>query len=146
MRFTPASRHMSSWCRAPVTSVAPTTRNPPRPPNVIVPSVRAETRRPLRPSCRYSIANRPSSCRRPRQASAGRADVLPDRSQPKPIRGGTGTSGQLAQGVHELAGELAWRHAAAGQDADRLGADRNGDVQAAQPAPVEVEPDRVLRG
>jgi hypothetical protein len=35
--------------------VAPTALNPPRPPNVIVPSVSAEIRSPLCPSCRYSI-------------------------------------------------------------------------------------------
>src|ERR1700722_967854 len=61
MRFTPASRHRSTWRRAATTSVAPTALNPPRPPNVIVPSVSADTRSPLRPSCRYSIVDHPSS-------------------------------------------------------------------------------------
>src|SRR5215469_12743579 len=63
IRFTPASRHMSTWRRAPLASVAPTARNPPRPPKVIVPSVSADTRRPLRPSWRYSIGKPP--CARP---------------------------------------------------------------------------------
>src|ERR1700733_1069804 len=56
MRFTPASRHRSTWWRAPSTSVAPPRLTPPAPPNVIVPSVSADTRRPLRPSCRYSTS------------------------------------------------------------------------------------------
>ena len=46
MRLTPASRHMSTWRLAWSTSVEPTLAKSPRPPNVIVPRVSAETRRP----------------------------------------------------------------------------------------------------
>ena len=53
--FTPASSAISICRRAPSRSVAPTLRNLPRPPNVIVPIVSFEMRRPERPSCRYSI-------------------------------------------------------------------------------------------
>src|SRR3984893_8336329 len=55
MRLTPASRHMSTWRLAWATSVDPTLANGPRPPNVIVPMVSTETRRPEVPSGRYSI-------------------------------------------------------------------------------------------
>src|SRR5215472_15239616 len=55
MRLTPASRHMSTCRRAWVTSVDPTFLNGPRPPNVIVPMVSTETRRPDLPSARYSM-------------------------------------------------------------------------------------------
>src|SRR5215217_1867164 len=55
IRFTPASRHKSIWRRAPSTSVEPTLANLPPPPKVIVPRVSAETRRPERPSWRYSM-------------------------------------------------------------------------------------------
>src|SRR5215208_118059 len=54
-RLTPASRHMSTCLLAPATSVEPTLLKAPRPPKVIVPSVRAETNSPERPSLRYSI-------------------------------------------------------------------------------------------
>jgi hypothetical protein len=52
MRLTPASRHMSIWRRAPARSVFPTLAKLPRPPNVIVPRVRAETNNPELPSGR----------------------------------------------------------------------------------------------
>src|SRR4051812_42806027 len=48
----PASRHMSSWRRAPATSVVPTVAFVPK---VMVPSASDETRRPERPSWRYSM-------------------------------------------------------------------------------------------
>src|SRR5262245_27066193 len=51
----PASRHMSTWRRAASTSVLPTLAKFPRPPKVIVPSDSADTRRPDRPSWRYSM-------------------------------------------------------------------------------------------
>src|SRR4051794_36262426 len=56
MRLTPASRHMSTWRVAVSTSVAPTFAKLPRPPKVIVPRVRLDTRRPECPSWRYSMA------------------------------------------------------------------------------------------
>src|SRR5215469_12285938 len=46
---------MSTWRRAWSRSVEPTWAKPPRPPNVIVPMVSTETRRPDFPSVRYSI-------------------------------------------------------------------------------------------
>src|SRR3954471_18144222 len=56
MRLTPASRHMSTWRVPPSTSVLPTLANFSRPPKVMVPRVRADTRSPECPSWRYSIA------------------------------------------------------------------------------------------
>src|SRR5580693_3818295 len=55
IRLTPASRHMSTWRSASSTSVEPTSANSPVPPNVIVPMVSTDTRRPDRPSARYSM-------------------------------------------------------------------------------------------
>src|SRR5580704_7937429 len=55
IRLTPASRHMSTWRSASPTSVEPTSANAPVPPNVIVPMVSTDTRRPDRPSARYSM-------------------------------------------------------------------------------------------
>src|SRR5260370_23716256 len=55
MRLTPASRHMSTCRPASATSVDPTFLNGPRPPNVIVPMVSTETRKPEWPSVRYSM-------------------------------------------------------------------------------------------
>src|SRR5712675_100455 len=100
MRFTPASRHMSSWRRAPVTSVPPTALNPPRPPKVIVPSVSADTRRPLRPSCRYSMSS--PFVRFPHFLS------LVDSDPTYAVRG----SGEFAEGVDELGGQFDRRSAA----------------------------------
>src|SRR3954454_3212058 len=54
-RLTPASRASLICRRAPSTSIWPTGDAHPVPPNPIVPRVSVETRRPLRPSCRYSI-------------------------------------------------------------------------------------------
>src|SRR6188472_2668305 len=56
IRLIPASRQTSIWRAAPVASVIPTGASGPRSPNVIVPSDSAETRRPERPSWRYSIS------------------------------------------------------------------------------------------
>src|SRR3954447_3973865 len=58
MMFTPRSRHRSIWRRASFRSDAPTLANTPCPPNVIVPSVRVETRSPDVPSWRYSMGPR----------------------------------------------------------------------------------------
>src|SRR6266853_612744 len=55
MRLTPASRHMSTCRLASATSVDPTFLNGPRPPNVIVPMVSTETRKPDLPNARYSM-------------------------------------------------------------------------------------------
>src|SRR6266567_3308889 len=55
MRLTPVSRHMSTCRLAWATSVDPTLANAPRPPNVIVPIVSTEIRKPEVPSARYSI-------------------------------------------------------------------------------------------
>src|SRR3954470_20942922 len=55
MRLTPASRHMSTWRVPPSTSVLPTLANLSRPPKVMVPRVRADTRSPECPSWRYSM-------------------------------------------------------------------------------------------
>lgn len=54
-KFTPASRHISICRVADPTSVLPTPAKPPTPPKVIVPIVNVETRKPERPSWRYSI-------------------------------------------------------------------------------------------
>src|ERR671917_2512561 len=54
-RLTPASRHMSTCRVAPETSVWPTLSKGPLPPNVMVPRVNDETKRPERPRRRYSI-------------------------------------------------------------------------------------------
>src|SRR5580692_7495582 len=76
MRLTPASRHMSTCRRACATSVVPTFSKTPRPPNVIVPIVSTETRRPDRPSARYSMGEPypPRSASRPpaRRITVGR--------------------------------------------------------------------------
>src|SRR6187551_2726765 len=50
---------MSICRRAPSTSIDPTGANIPFPPKPIVPRVSTETRRPLRPSCRCSMALSP---------------------------------------------------------------------------------------
>src|SRR6202047_4670299 len=47
---------MSNWRSASSTSVKPTSANAPVPPNVIVPMVSTDTRRPDRPSARYSMS------------------------------------------------------------------------------------------
>src|ERR1700761_698920 len=66
MRLIPASRHMSTCRRASSTSVLPTLAKLPRPPNVMVPIVSTETRRPDLPSLRYSMGRTlPSSVRTP---------------------------------------------------------------------------------
>src|SRR3954452_13130196 len=59
-RLTPASRASLICLRAPSTSIWPTGDAHPVPPKPIVPRVIVETRRPLRPSCRYSIRYSPS--------------------------------------------------------------------------------------
>src|ERR1700753_110243 len=55
-------------------------------------------------------------------------------------------SAEFTEGGYQVGGQVALRDAAAVQNADRLGAAGNGDVEPAEPAPVEVELDRVLRG
>src|SRR5579862_1211465 len=55
IRLIPASRHSSTCRRASAAPVDPTLAKSPLPPKVIVPSDRHDTRRPLRPSWRYSI-------------------------------------------------------------------------------------------
>src|SRR5829696_4554991 len=72
-RLTPASRHISTYLVAVATSVDPTTSKPPRPPNVMVPRVMVETKRPERPRRRYSIG---SSLRLVHAAKSAKHDEL----------------------------------------------------------------------
>src|ERR1044072_3648728 len=55
MKLMPRSRQMSIWRVPSARSVSPTRAQWPAPPNVMVPSVRAETLSPELPSWRYSM-------------------------------------------------------------------------------------------
>src|SRR3954451_7226027 len=86
-RLIPASRHMSTCLFAPATSVEPTLLKPPCPPKVIVPRVRAETKRPELPRRRYSIGSSPNDRTIELHASLARLGRLRGVSGEKPCRG-----------------------------------------------------------
>ena len=109
IRFTPASSAILICRRAPSRSVAPTLLKLPRPPNVIVPIVSFEMRRPDRPSCRYSIRALLVARSRPRvYGRASRVYRSGEERATRPPRRGPGAEGtDLAARVAPL--ELAER-------------------------------------
>src|SRR5579872_3120806 len=106
IRLTPASRHMSTWRSASSTSVEPTSANPPAPPNVIVPMVRTDMRRPDRPSARYSMG-RPY--RRSARGGSGGGYHGPFGTN-KRIRTSAGGAGPGRSGVGRVPGHGGGRH------------------------------------
>src|ERR671917_452328 len=100
-RLTPASRHMSTCRVAPETSVWPTLSKGPLPPNVMVPRVNDETKRPERPRRRYSIYP-------PEDGTRARASVA-RRPQPGPRSFGPGYTSARAAAAGKRARGLCLR-------------------------------------
>src|ERR1700684_1763442 len=81
MRLIPASRHTSTCRRASTSPVDPTSVNSPVPPNVIVPMVSTDTRRPDPPRVRYSTRATLSSGLGPAPGQGTRAPPSTERAR-----------------------------------------------------------------